>query len=147
MWRAQPDLKLGSRAWYFYPLLRPFSSSFEWTTACVRSRVLFPTLVSWDGGGGGGEGRVPCPWHPLHCNENPIYIFLFWELRGLSPNFHIYVSVNDLYIPRIGPHISGSRIGRAIEGIYKSLTERLIYSQDRSTYFRQQNRQSDRGNI
>jgi hypothetical protein len=22
-----------------------------------------------------------------HCNENPIYVFLFWELRGLSPNF------------------------------------------------------------
>jgi hypothetical protein len=30
-------------------------------------------------------------------------IFLFWELRGLSPNFHIHVSVSDLYIPRIGP--------------------------------------------
>jgi hypothetical protein len=41
----------------------------------------------------------------LHCKENPIYLFLFWELRGLSPNFHIHVSVSDLYIPRIGPHI------------------------------------------
>ncbi len=41
----------------------------------------------------------------LHCNENPIYVFLFWELRGLSPNFHIHVSVSDLYILRIGPHI------------------------------------------
>ncbi len=47
---------------------------------------------------------------PLHCNENPIYVFLFWELRGLSPCFHIQVSVSDLYIPRIGPHISCSRI-------------------------------------
>ncbi len=37
-------------------------------------------------------------------------------LRGLSPNFHIHVSVSDLYIPRIGPHI-----------------------------FLQQNRQTDRG--
>jgi hypothetical protein len=27
-------------------------------------------------------------------------------MRGLSPNFYIHVSVNDLYIPRIGPHIS-----------------------------------------
>jgi hypothetical protein len=35
----------------------------------------------------------------LHCNENPIYVFLFWKLRGLRPNFHIYVSV------RIGPYI------------------------------------------
>jgi hypothetical protein len=48
---------------------------------------------------------------------------LFWELRGLSPNFHIHVSVSDLYISRIGPHISCSRIGRSIMGIYKSLTD------------------------
>jgi hypothetical protein len=41
----------------------------------------------------------------LHCNENPIYVFLFWELHGLSPNFHSHVSVSDLYISRIGPHI------------------------------------------
>jgi hypothetical protein len=52
-----------------------------------------------------------------HYNENPIYVFLFWELRGLSPNFHIHVSMSDLYIP-----------------------------QDRSTYFLKQNRQIDRGN-
>jgi hypothetical protein len=40
-----------------------------------------------------------------HCKENPIYVFLFWELRRLSPNFHIHVSVGDLYIPRIiGTH-------------------------------------------
>ncbi len=38
-----------------------------------------------------------------HWNENPIYVFLFWELRGLSPNFHIHETVSDLYIHRIGP--------------------------------------------
>ncbi len=58
----------------------------------------------------------------VHCNENHIYVFLFWELRRLSPNFHIHVSVSDLYIPGIGPHISCSRIARSIVGIYKSLT-------------------------
>jgi hypothetical protein len=31
----------------------------------------------------------------MHCNENPIYVFLFWELRRLSPHFHIRVSVSD----------------------------------------------------
>ncbi len=41
----------------------------------------------------------------MHCNENPIYIFFFWELRVRSPNFHIHVSVSDLYISRISPHI------------------------------------------
>ncbi len=41
----------------------------------------------------------------LHCNENPIYVFPEKELRRLSPNFHIHVSVSDLYIPRIDLHI------------------------------------------
>ncbi len=50
-------------------------------------------------------GPVPRQVFPP-CMENPIYVFLIWELRGLSPNFHIYVSVSDLYIPRICPHIS-----------------------------------------
>ncbi len=54
----------------------------------------------------------------MHCNENPIYVFLFWELGGLSPNLLTHVPVSDLYIPRLGPHI-----------------------------FLQQNRQTDPGNI
>ncbi len=58
----------------------------------------------------------------MHCKGNPFYVFLFWELRGLSPNFHIHVSVSDLYRPRMGPHISSSRRGRPIVGINKSLT-------------------------
>ncbi len=61
----------------------------------------------------------------LHCNENPIYVFPKKELPLLSPNFHIHVSVSDLYIPRIGPHtiFSCSRIGRPIIGVYNSLTD------------------------
>jgi hypothetical protein len=47
----------------------------------------------------------------------------FLGLRGLSPNFQIHVSVSDLYIPRIGPHISSSRKGRPIVGIYNLLTD------------------------
>ncbi len=58
-----------------------------------------------------------------HCNKNPIDVFLSWELRGLSPNVYIHVSLSDSYIPRIGPHISYRRIGRSIMGIYKSLTD------------------------
>jgi hypothetical protein len=60
-----------------------------------------------------------------HCKENLIYVFLFWELRGLSPNFHIHVSVNVLYIPRIGPHISLQQNRQMILEIYKSLTDIL----------------------
>jgi hypothetical protein len=53
----------------------------------------------------------------------PFMYSFFWELHGLSPNFHFHVSVSDLYIPRIGPHISSSRKGRPIVGIYNSLTD------------------------
>ncbi len=45
------------------------------------------------------------PMCTVHCKENPIYVFLFWELRGLSPSVRFHVSVSDLYIPGIGPHI------------------------------------------
>ena len=57
-----------------------------------------------------------------HCNENPIYIFLFWELRSLSPNFHIHVSVSDLYIPRIGLPIWLQQNRQTDPGKYKLLT-------------------------
>ncbi len=40
-----------------------------------------------------------------HCNENPIYVFQFWKLRGSSPNFS-----------------------------HSCVCERFIYSHDRSTY-------------
>ncbi len=38
-----------------------------------------------------------------------------------SPNFHIHVSVTDLYVQ--STYFPASRIGRPIKGIYKSLTE------------------------
>ncbi len=41
----------------------------------------------------------------IHCKEYPSYVFLFWELSGLSPNFHIHVYVSDLYVPGICPHM------------------------------------------
>ncbi len=70
---------------------------FNWDCTKWKTWCMGPLFRSW-----------------LHCNENPLYIFLFWEWRGLSPNFNIHVSVSDLYSPRIGLHISSSRIGRPI---------------------------------
>ncbi len=54
----------------------------------------------------------------LHCKENPIYVFPEKKLGGLIHNFHIDVSVSDLYISTISQPI-----------------------------FLQQNKQTDRGNI
>jgi hypothetical protein len=34
----------------------------------------------------------------LHCQKDPIYVFTEMKLCGFVPNFHIYVSVSDLYI-------------------------------------------------
>jgi hypothetical protein len=49
---------------------------------------------------------MPYALNRMYCNENTIYVFLFWELRSLSPDFHIHLpSVSDLYIPRISRHI------------------------------------------
>ncbi len=41
----------------------------------------------------------------IHCKEILIYVFPEKELRGLSPSFHIHVSVSDLYITMFGPPI------------------------------------------
>jgi hypothetical protein len=59
-----------------------------------------------------------------HNTENSKQIFPENELRGISPNFHLSVSLSDLYIPTIGLRILLHRkICGAILGIYKSLTE------------------------
>ncbi len=54
------------------------------------------------GGGRWGRGKVENERKDsTHCIEDPIYIFPEMKLRGLGPNFHIHVSVSDLYIPRM----------------------------------------------
>ncbi len=43
-----------------------------------------------------------------HCKENPICVLPEKKLCGLSPSFHIHVSLGDLYSPTIGPHFPGA---------------------------------------
>jgi hypothetical protein len=51
--------------------------------------------------------------------ENLKQIFPEKRYRGLSPNFHIRVSVNELYIPTMGLPVLLGEICRLILGIYK----------------------------
>jgi hypothetical protein len=55
--------------------------------------------------------------------ENLKQIFPEKEYRGLSPNFHIHVSVSELYIPTIGLPVLLEEICRLSLGIYKSLKD------------------------
>jgi hypothetical protein len=45
------------------------------------------------------------------------------ELLGHSPDFHIHVSVSDLYIPTISLPILCRKICGPILGIYNTLTD------------------------
>jgi hypothetical protein len=52
----------------------------------------------------------PIGYRVLSCSrsshkENSIYVFPEKKLRGLIPNFYIHISVSDLCIPTIGPHV------------------------------------------
>ncbi len=64
-------------------------------------------------------------WRVLHViclnalQTRSDYVFLEIKLRGLVLNFHIHVSVSDLYIPTIGPPILLQKNRRTpIVGIY-----------------------------
>ncbi len=55
--------------------------------------------------------------------ENLKQIFPEKDYRGLSPNFHIHVSVSDLYTPTMGLPFLLEEICGPILGMYKSLTD------------------------
>ncbi len=80
-----------------FAVLRFFNRSFKWMSPPLLDLVLSVM--------GGEEACLLLPTHQPtqghsqagpHCNENPIYVFLFCELRGLSLNFLIHMSVSDL---------------------------------------------------
>ncbi len=120
-----------------YPCLATFFSSERRTGRLCRELTwtefgLNYMIYVWKGGGWRWMlqmiYRKSCPWRStrasfsvalnaqftVHCKENPISVFLFYELLGLSPNFHSPVSVSDLkYIFQGLVHIFPcSRIGR-----------------------------------
>ncbi len=63
-------------------------------------------------------------YHTLQRTNTKNWKKIFPEKELLhSPNFHIYVSVRDLYIPSIDLPILLQKICGLILGIYKSLTD------------------------
>jgi hypothetical protein len=73
----------------------------------------------------GCQGRKKTFKHALQ-RQNAEYlkqIFPEKEYRGLSPNFHIHVSVSELYISTMGLPFPLEEICGPILGIYKSLTD------------------------
>jgi hypothetical protein len=63
----------------------------------------------------------------MHC----ICVFPEKELRAASvQKFHIHVSVSNLYIPRIGPHIFLQQNRQTDRGKHKSISvpRRLFYT-------------------
>ncbi len=67
-------------------------------------------------------GRSLEKFYPTLQRQNA-EIFPEKEYRGLSPNFHIHVSVSELYIPTMGQPFLLEEICEPILGIYKSLTD------------------------
>jgi hypothetical protein len=61
--------------------------------------------------------------------ENLKRLFPVKKLRGLSPNFHIHVSVSDLDIPTIGlPILLQENMWTDLGNkLYKSLTDTLMW--------------------
>ncbi len=55
------------------------------------------------------------------------FIYSFPGICASLANFYIHVSVSNLYIPRIDPHIFSSRNGSSIVGIYNSLTDTWMW--------------------
>jgi hypothetical protein len=70
------------------------------------------------------KSRVTGPHYKEKNAEKSKQIFPEKEYRGLSPNFHIHVSVSELYIPTMGLPFPLEEIFGPILGIYKSLTHR-----------------------
>jgi hypothetical protein len=71
----------------------------------------------------GSKAAIRWPTLQRKNAENLKQIFPEKEYRGLSPNFHIHVSVSELYIPTMGLPFLLEEICGPILGMYKSLED------------------------
>jgi hypothetical protein len=85
--------------------------------AYSRQSVINHDAKSWTGKA--IPGKVVQTTLQRQNAENLKQIFPEKEYRGLSPNFHIHVSVSELYIPTMGLPFLLEEICGPILGIYK----------------------------
>ncbi len=123
-WGARERLR--KRYWEISP------AGTEWRSISRQpdqedKKTMFIKKGEWGQLGRGGPGGR---WYALQRQnaENLKQIFPEKEYRGLSPNFHIHVSVSELYIPTIGLPVLLEEICRLILGIYKSLKDTWMWN-------------------
>jgi hypothetical protein len=85
-------------------------------TICRRGNCYMQPSCSYTHGGGGGGGNGDRA-RGRGKGRPHIYVFPEKALRGLSPSFHIHVSVSELYIPMLGRPVLLEVICRLILGI------------------------------
>jgi hypothetical protein len=65
---------------------------YRYTIADVSKRWFNRQSFRW-------QRCTPCAADASALQGKSQYVLLFWELRGLSPNFHMHVSANDIIFP------------------------------------------------
>ncbi len=91
-----PALALFPICFLLMSALRPFPFSVSASSAFYALLAVLSLFL---------PAPRPCLRSSCTAKKFRLTYFPAKELRGLSPNFHIHVSVSDLYIPSIGPHI------------------------------------------
>jgi hypothetical protein len=100
---------------------KPFEKNIVGCSLFFLLHILFKDVIIITLGNG-----VTLRCNDKICTENSKQIFPKKELRSLSANFHIPVSVSDLYIPTIGlPILLQENTCGPILGIYESLTDTM----------------------
>jgi hypothetical protein len=125
-----------------------WSDIYKWQNVGNGGNLRIWSVIRWCGFIQSGIFKGRCyvyksaPTLQRHNTENLEQIFPEKAMRGLSPNFHIHVSVSNLYIPTVGLPILLQAICGPVLGIHKSLTGtwmwylglRPRYSFSRNTY-------------
>ncbi len=103
-----------------WPGCLPCTEKCKWSVCACSAKTKcrkFETNIPRKGISG-SQSQFP---HSYVCER------IIYSHRGLSPNFHIHMSVSELYIPTMGLPFLLDEICRLILGIYKSFTDTWMW--------------------